>query len=463
MQRSRHVVVLWLAIAVLGSACARRPDPGSLDWQLEARLLAAANGGGLAAFRMPASDALAAIPQDPSNPLTAAKVELGKFLFHETGLATAGVNPGARGTWSCASCHQVAAGFKAGIRQGIGEGGSGFGTDGQLRMMTAGFAADAADPALRPDVQPLASPTILNVAYQDVMLWNGHFGNAVGGRVNAGIDAALLMTPGTPKVANGRRYSGVETQVLAGMKVHRLALDGDSLTAADSPYRALFDAAYPAGSRDPAEDGAKAIAAWERTVLANRAPFQRWLRGEHTAMNDLEKQGALLFFGSAGCSGCHRGPALSSEVGASAEQLFFAVGFADFDIRDGRIQGRVDEATARGRGGFTRVAADDYKFKVPTLYNLADASVFGHGGSFRSVREVVAYKNAAVPQKPLPPGRLDPRFVPLGLDDAELEALTAFLESGLRDPQLDRYVPSALPTGNCFPVADPDARADLGC
>ena len=460
--QNRFAAVAMLAVAVSVAAAARVTD-GPLDRQLELSIIAASGGAGLAAYRLPDSDDLAAIPQDPSNPLTAAKIELGKFLFHETGLATAGVNPAERGNWSCASCHQVEAGFKAGIKQGIGEGGRGFGSDGRLRVLADGFSTDAVNPAMRPDIQPLASPTILNVAYQEVMLWNGHFGNALGGTVNAGVDPVALYTAGTPKVANTRRLSGVETQVIAGLKVHRLALDHDSLIGTHPHYRALFDAAYPDGSRDPAEDGAKAIAAWERSVLANRAPFQRWLRGEREAMDDHEKQGALLFFGKAGCSGCHRGPALSSEVGVGADRMFFAIGFADFNRHDPAIRGVVDDATARGRGGFTGVAADDFKFKIPTLYNLADATVLGHGGSFGSVREVLYYKNAAVPQKPLPASALDPRFVPLGLDDFELDALTVFLERSLRDPQLDRYVPKWLPTGNCFPVADSRARAELGC
>jgi cytochrome c peroxidase len=69
-------------------------------------------------------------------------------------------------------------GFKSGIRQGIGEGGVGF----DHRTVAAGV-----DPSTV-DVQPVTSPTVLNTAYQEVMLWNGQFGNVIGGIVNIGID-----------------------------------------------------------------------------------------------------------------------------------------------------------------------------------------------------------------------------------------------------------------------------------
>ena len=56
------------------------------------------------------------------------------------------------------------------------------------------------------DVQPVTSPTVLNVAYQDVMLWNGALGNSTNGIINAGIDPDRLMTEGTPK---GGKFTGI--------------------------------------------------------------------------------------------------------------------------------------------------------------------------------------------------------------------------------------------------------------
>jgi cytochrome c peroxidase len=74
-----------------------------------------------------------------------------------------------------------------------------------------------------------------------------------------------------------------------------------------------------------------------------------------------------------------------------------------------------------GRGGFTGVADDNFKFKVPQLYNLTDSPFLGHGGTFTSVREVVEYKNTARVQRlDVPAGQLAVEFVPLGLSSDEL-------------------------------------------
>lgn len=431
--------------------------------QILTAAIQAANPGGLAAFTLPQSDDLANIPQDPNNPLTSEKVALGQMLYHETALATDGVNPALVGTWSCASCHHAASGFKAGIPQGIAEGGSGFGIAGETRVLVEGFDKDSEDPMMVPDVQPVTSPAVLNTAYQEVMLWNGQFGNVEGGVVNADLAAEVLSPAETPKVENVRGLAGLEIQAIAGTKVHRMNTFNNSILQTNDEYVMMFDAAFPDGSVDFLEDAGKAIAAYERTILANESPFQMWLNGDENAMTDTEIAGATLFFGKAGCVSCHNGPGLSSAVGATEAEMFMAIGFADFDPNNPQITGSVSDADARGRGGFTGEADDDYKFKVPQLYNLTDTNVFGHGASFTSVRDIVAYKNTAVAQKVIPEAQMDARFQPLGLTEEEIDHLTAFLETGLYDPNLIRYVPVALPSGQCSPVADEQSRLDLGC
>ncbi|NBC06750.1 MAG: c-type cytochrome, partial [Bacteroidetes bacterium] len=201
-----------------------------------------------------------------------------------------------------------------------------------------------------------------------------------------------------------------------------------------------------------------AIAAYERTLLANEAPFQRWLRGEQDAMNTLEKEGALVFFGKGNCASCHTGPALNS-------MEFHAIGLGDLQDCPEEVFLTPDDAVEHlGRGGFTNRPEDMFKFKVPQLYNLKDSPFYGHGGTLRSLREVVAYKNEAVPQNPdVPATRLADEFEPLGLTEQEVDAITAFLETALYDPNLERYVPESLPTGLCFPNADSESMEDLGC
>jgi cytochrome c peroxidase len=439
------------------------PTPTPTSSEVLTTAIEMVNSDGVTAFILPDSDDFDNIPQDPNNVLNAEKVMLGKLLYHETELATEGVNPDRAKTWSCASCHHASAGFKSGVPQGIAEGGDGFGVAGETRSLAAGFDKDATDPAFVPDVQPLTSPTILNTAFQEVMLWNGQFGNMEGGVVNSGLEEAVLATPGTPKAENVRQLAGLEIQAIAGTDVHRLKTTEDSVLQTNDEYVMLFEAAYPEGSEDVFEDAGKAIAAYERTLLANEAPFQQWLKGDTSAMTEQEILGAGLFFGKANCVSCHTGPAFSSAVGATEDEMFMAIGFADFDPNNPQVTGSVSDADSRGRGGFTGEAADNYKFKVPQLYNLTDTNVFGHGAGFDSVRDVVAYKNAAVPQKIILEEQIDPRFVPLGLTEEEIDQLVLFLENALYDNDLGRYVPSALPTGTCFPVADEEGKADLNC
>ncbi|MEO0473987.1 MAG: cytochrome c peroxidase, partial [Bacteroidota bacterium] len=274
------------------------PDPGQYDAELEALLI---RQGGVDRFRIPDSDDFDKIPQDPLNPITSAKVQLGQKLFHETMIAVNPRMPVSMGTYSCASCHHQAAGFQAGIKQGIGEGGTGFGVAGEGRLPAANFPFDSLD------VQPIRSPSVLNTAFQEVMLWNGQFG-ATG--LNEGTRYA--WKEGTPIATNQLGYEGLEIQAIAGMGVHRLDIKQPDFTGND--YAALFAEAFPNMSLEEMyskEAAGLAIAAYERTVLANEAPFQSWLKGEKAAMNDQEKRGALLFFGDAGCVNCHNTAGLS--------------------------------------------------------------------------------------------------------------------------------------------------------
>ncbi len=424
------------------------------EQQLIGAITARSGGQGLAAFTLPASDDFTAIPQDPANPITAEKIALGQMIFHDTGFALGGRSNDSE-TWSCATCHHAAAGFKSGIKQGLGEGGVGFGDEGSERVLSTMFNAVADSDAIDlPDIQPVTSPATLNLAYQDVMLWNGQFGHSENGTINSGIDDAILATPGTPKAENNRRLSGIEIQAVAGLGVHRLKVDTDTPLQNNAEYQRLYQAAYPQSDGDVLQDAALAIAAFERTILANEAPFQRWLGGENGSMNEQEVNGALLFFGKADCAACHTGPGLSSQVGATADEVFFAIGMSDYDTSEPTVHGNVAEDVSRGRGGFTGDVSENFKFKVPQLYNLADTSVFGHGAGFDSIRAVVEYKNTGVAQSELPAGQLDTRFRPLGLTDEEIADLTAFLTTALYDPNLMRYEPTTVPSGNCV-VADP--------
>ena len=289
LKRVIQTLSIFIIALVTFTGCdSENDDVSTLDQDLEAALNTASNGEGKSFYQFPTSTDYSNIPQDANNSITAEKVALGQMLFFETGI---GVNPKnnlGTETYSCASCHHVAAGFQAGTFQGIGEGGTGFGTNGEGRTLNASYnLADI-------DVQDVRSPAALNTAYQSNMLWNGQFG---ANGVNVGTEAQ--WTADTPKAENHLGFDGVEIQAIAGMNVHRLATEG-SLCETDPTYQSLFAAAYPnipANERVTRVNAGLAIAAYERTLLASEAPFQRWLKGESNAMSDQEKLGAMVFFG----------------------------------------------------------------------------------------------------------------------------------------------------------------------
>ncbi len=408
-------------------------------------------GDSLSTYILPESTDYTSIPQDPNNPITAAKVELGKILFHETAFSNNTKTTAAAGTFSCATCHIAAAGFQSGLRQALGEGGVGFGVAGGGRVPDPNYIIDSMD------VLPLKAPTVINSAYQENMLWGGSLG-AYGH--NVGTESKWGAASGA--VFNHLGFSGVETQARAAFKGHRFLMDDALLEQLG--YKPLFDAAFP---NDPVEtrystiNYALAIAAYERTVLSNKAPFQRWLKGDKSAMTESELRGAILFFDKAKCTECHSGPALNS-------MEFYSLGFKEMAgeeilFVDTSLVDAVHTANL-GRGGFTLKREDYYKFKVPQLYNLADAGFYGHGASFNSLLDVVAYINKGVAENPnVDPANLAKDFVPLNLTDDEVADIVSFLATGLYDPDLSRYVPPSVLSGNCIPNNDPQSRIDLGC
>lgn len=438
--------VLALLCLALIAGC-RRDRPTDVDALLQDVLLEASQGRGLSYFQLPADGNYSALPQDPNNPITREKVELGKMLFHETAL---GMNPrivNGEGTYSCASCHHSDGGFQAAMRQGIGEGGTGFGIFGEGRRATGGYPLDSVD------VQPIRTPSAMNIAYQEVVLWNGQFG-ATG--VNTGTQSSWAY--GTPIEDNHLGYEGTETQAIAGLKVHRMKVDQDLINRIPA-YDNMFAAAFPgvpAAQRVDREYAGLAIAAYERTLLSNQAPFQKWLRGDQDAMDDQEKNGAVLFFGKANCGSCHTGPALNS-------MEFHALGMGNL-LGNSVLNQDPNHDAHLGRGGFTGNPNDFYKFKVPQLYNLMNSPFYGHGGTFTDIESVVRYKSRAVPQtSSVPSHYLASEFRPLNLTDQEIRDVAAFIERGLYDDNLRRFVPTSIPSGQCFPNNDPTSRVELGC
>jgi len=439
--------LLFIVLAFCFIACNTDKLEAPVDQMLLNAMDNAAINGDHQHYLLPASADLAAIPSPAYNPLTLSKIELGKQLFFETTFSIAPMHDIGKHTYSCASCHIPAAGFMPGRIQGIADGGIGFGENGEARGKQ-----DIYDPS-ELDVQGIRPLSLINIAYVKNTSWNAQFG---AGLVNTGTeDRWGVDDPGTQ--FNNLGFEGLETQNIAGIILHRMVFNEE--VVAQNGYTELFDLAfpdYPIGGRYTTQTASFALSAYLRSVLANRAPLQEYLRGDRNALSEQEKEGALLFFGKARCYRCHSEPNLGSVQ-------FYAMGVNDLaDV--GAFNTDENDKKNFGRGAFTGLAEDDYKFKIPQLYNLKDASFFFHGSSKKSIREVVEYFNRGIPENPrIPLEKISPLLAPLDLTEKEMEDLTFFLENSLYDDQMDRYVPEAVLSGNCFPNNDERSKVDLGC
>lgn len=386
----------------------------SIDTELRNEL---SRYGGVKNFVL--ADKIEDFPNDPQNSLSKEKILLGKLLFHETGLALIPKDSNNTGTYSCASCHRSDAGFSSGNLQGVGEGGQG---DLASRLSFLGS-----------DTQNLKSPTILNIAYQENVLWNGKLGSK-----KSNLNTEFLWSD-EGSATNSLGFSGVETQAIVGLKVHRLIDSNTDLETTflktNSTYNKLFEKIYD--SNVNLTNIALSIAAYERSVTASRSPFQDYLKGDLNALSLRQKKGLKLFLGKAKCVSCHSGAALS-------DGLFHKIGFNDYP--EEIIQG--DFIEKKGRGSFSLESSDDYKMKTPQLYNLKDQHSFGHGGSFLTLRSLLEYKNSAISQNE---NVIFLDIYPLNLSVLEMDQLEDFLMNSLYDDNLSRHAPSFIPTNKNFP------------
>ncbi len=445
------IILLVLSLGTYFISCVHDTET-STDTLLELTLDKKSPTDSYQGYIMPESDNYAALPnQDAKNPVTEAKVNLGKMLFFETGLGLEPKYAVSKVAYSCSSCHVPSRGFTAGIFQGIADGGLGFGHSGDGRYKNPLYSGDEVDAQ---GARPL--PTI-NTTYVTNALWAGTFGSF---GINAGTESIWNQADTLVNI-NFKGLMGLEANNTRALIVHRQVINKavtDSLG-----YTPLFDAAFPdipESERYTQMTGAFAIAAYFRTILTNQAPFQRWLKGEKSAMTETQKKGALLFFGKAGCSNCHNSPSLNS-----SPHQFFALGVNNL-YQSGHLVFRTGATDRRnlGRGGFTYREEDMHKFKVPQLYNLKDVDFYFHGASKTSLRAVVDYFNAGIPENPLvPASQITALFHPLNLTKEEVTDLVDFLENGLFDPNLARYAPAQTMSGNCFPNNDYPSRVETGC
>lgn len=403
--------------------------------------------GDVSAFVMPEEGDYSQFEQEPTNPMTPAKVELGKLLFFETGLGSEAVKEVGKFTYSCGSCHIPAKGFMPGVAQGIADGGIGFGINGESRSRFQLYEEDEVDTQ---GARPLS---LLNAGYMRNTSWTAMFG--AGGFNEGTEDVWGVHIPDTE--INHLGLAGLESQNIEGLHLHRMEFDRE--IAEKYGYKEMYDNVFP---EIPEEERyslvttAFAISAYIRSLVPNEAPFQNWLKGDMTAMSSQEKKGAILFFSKAGCINCHKGPGLNN-------QNVYAIGVKDLYEAPEAIATGPEEFRNLGRGSFTNREEDMFKFKVPQIYNMKDSPFYFHGSSKRSLREVVEYFNDAIPENDKVDKNISAFFRPLSLTEEEIDDLTVFLETGLFDPNLDRYLPTEVPSGKCFPNNDVLSQVQMGC
>jgi hypothetical protein len=230
----------------------------------------------------------------------------------------------------------------------------------------------------------------------------------------------------------------------------------------------------------------RAQATFLRTVVTRNTPFDQFLAGDNGALTVGQRRGARLFFtpaangaGGAGCFTCHSGPMLNKQyndpdvagIGQFVEENFFNVGIGDHPIQalNALARGHLDPAKL-GKDGFpyhaedigrqevTHDPSDAFGFRALTLRQLKDARNFFHNASFTTVRDVVEYFNAGVPQDATAgeAPTLSARFtnprgpgypIGLGLSEQQVDDLTDFIENGFYDPAFVHFDPnSTTPT-----------------
>ena len=445
---NKILLLTLLCAVILLHSCTndRLADP--LDEKLRKVLNQTSPTGDYTHYILPASEDLTKIPQDPLNELTAGKIELGKMLFFETGLALDPAYEFSREFYSCASCHVPSKGFMPGRVQGIADGGIGFGNAGEMRDRTILYREDELD------VQGARPLSLINVAYTTNTSWSGMFG---GGDANEGTEA--LWDAIEALEVNHLGFSGLETQNIEGLHLHRMIVNPEVIE--ELGYKEIYDNCFPFTEENERYNEittSLAISAYLRSLIPNQAPFQQWLKGDELALSDAEKRGANLFFGKAGCFRCHNSPALNKA------DDFYALGVNDLYETGEAFNTGPDDQRNFGRGFFTKRDEDMFKFKVPQLYNVAASTHFFHGSSKRTMREVVEYFNDGVPENSrVPAANIAPQLHPLNMTETEIDELTLFLEKSLIDQNIERYVPESVLSGNCFPNNDPASRVAIGC
>ena len=401
------------------------------------------------------------------------KVALGRVLFFDKILS-------GNKNISCATCHHPLSGTSDGLSLPIGEGGKGLSI-----TRTTGRGKNKVKERV-----PRNSPALFNLGAKEfsvlfhdgrVQLLDGRPGNfesPAGHDLPPGLDNPLAVQAMFPPTS-GTEMAGQSDENLVENPVAEATAAGDlpavwELLAArlreNEGYQGLFSEVYGIAPDDiTMVHAANAIAAYEAVVFrADNSPFDRYLRGDRGGMSRDAMMGKHLFFGEAGCSGCHSGAFQTDHSFHSIAMPQIGPGKGDGD------DGHEDF----GRERVTGSEEDRYKFITPSLRNVALTGPWGHAGSYNSLEAVVrhhldpetSFDNYDASQRVLPSrrylNRLDLKVMngpddikdaikdsseltSIELTDDEVNMILAFLHA-LTDPSsldLRHDVPKKVPSG----------------
>jgi len=263
-------------------------------------------------------------PEPADNPSTAAKVMLGKQLFFDTRLSI-------DNTISCNFCHDVTGGGN-----GTDSRSTSVGVDGQIGGRSA--------------------PTVWNAAFLSAQFWDGR-------------------APSLEEQAKGPILNPIEMGIShEASAVDRIA----SIPGYQTQFAAIF------GGEEPVtyNNIAKAIAAYERTLITPNSLFDQYLRGDKTAMNEKALAG-MNEFENLGCIRCHNGPAFAGPITTKGE-VFYQYFPANRSIYDELLGLQEDDGVRTGAGDKT-----PGRWRVPTLRNIALTGPYFHNGSVKTLKKAV--------------------------------------------------------------------------
>ena len=341
------------------------------------------------------------VPDD--NPVTQAKIDLGRKLFFDRRLSL-------NKTISCAMCHVPEQGFSSHeMKTAVGIEGRSVGRN---------------------------SPTLYNVGYYQTLFHDGR-------------EDTLEHQVWGPLLASNEMANPSIGFVLDRIK-----------SSAD--YNGLFESAFarPVGM----ETLGMALASYQRRLNSANSRFDQWKYGNKSqALSSAEKNGYSLFVGKARCVTCHR---IEADSALLTDNLFHNTGIGFFDAMQAtpeqhRVQlapgvyadinrsiiDSVSESTGNdvGRYAITLNPKDRWKYKTPSLRNVTLTAPYMHNGEFQTLQQVVAFYNKGGVKNP----ELDGNIRPLQLNSAEQGDLVSFLKT-LTGDNIDAIVDDALsePIGN---------------